>query len=87
MAFVGVAPFGNLLAGALVSPLGSGVMGASRTLIDCGCVCVAASAVFARMLPGLRALVRPVYVRKGILPDELAAGLGSATGVVAAPES
>ena len=37
--------------------------------------------------PGLRALVRPVYVRKGILPDELAAGLASATGVVAAPES
>jgi MFS family permease len=86
MAFIGVAPFGNLLAGAIASHLGLGIVGASRTLIGCGCVCIVASVVFSRMLPGLRLLVRPVYRRKGILPEEVAAGIGSATDVVATRE-
>jgi MFS family permease len=83
MAFVGMTPFGNLIAGALASRLGPGTLGASRTLMICGTICLVAAAVFARMLPRLREVVRPVYVRKGILPDEVATGLGSGTAVVA----
>ena len=78
MAFIGMAPFGNLAAGALASRLGPGITGASRTLLVCGGVCLAAAAVFARMLPTLRALVRPVYARKGIIPEPVAAGLETA---------
>jgi MFS family permease len=79
MAFVGMAPFGNLLAGSLASRLGPGVTGASRTLMLAGGVCVATSAAFLWILPSMRKLVRPVYVRKGILPEEVAAGLQTAT--------
>ena len=43
MAFVGMAPFGSLLAGALASRLGAGVAGASRTLVLAGCVCIGAA--------------------------------------------
>jgi MFS family permease len=86
MAFVGMAPFGNLLAGSLASRLGPGVTGASRTVILSGCVCVAAAGAFLWILPSMRKLVRPVYVRKGILPEEVAAGIQTATEVVAERE-
>jgi hypothetical protein len=49
-------------------------------------VCIAASAVFTMILPSMRRLVRPVYVRKGILPQEVAAGLQTATEVVSERE-
>jgi MFS family permease len=83
MAFVGMTPFGNLIAGALASRLGPGSIGASRTLMICGVVCMIGAAVFARMLPRLRELVRPIYVAKGILPEEVAAGIESGTEVIA----
>jgi hypothetical protein len=60
-----------------------GAVGASRTFVGCGVVCLIAAAVFARMLPRLRNLVRPIYVEKGILPEEVAAGIESGTEVVA----
>jgi MFS family permease len=82
MAFVGIAPFGALLAGSLASRLGPGVAGASRTLMLAGCVCIAAAGVFLWILPAMRKIVRPIYVRKGILPEEVAAGLETATEVV-----
>ena len=85
MAFIGMAPFGNLLAGALASRLGPGIVGASRTLVLSGLVCIVAAAVFARMLPALRTLVRPVYARKGIIPEEVATGLETAAEVSSPP--
>jgi MFS family permease len=86
MAFVGMAPFGSLLAGALASRMGPGVTGASRTLTAAGFVCIGAAGVFAWVLPSLRPLVRPIYARKGIIPAEVAAGLQSATEVVSERE-
>jgi MFS family permease len=88
MSFIGMAPFGNLLAGTLASVLGGGddVRGATRTQFLTGLVCLAAAGVFAWMLPSLRAMVRPVYVRKGILPEEVAVGMETATEIVAAPQ-
>jgi MFS family permease len=83
MAFVGMTPFGNLIAGALSSRLGHGTVGASRTLMICGSVCLVGAIVFIRLLPKLREIVRPVYIRKGILSEEVAAGIDSGTEVVA----
>jgi MFS family permease len=73
MAFFGTAPLGSLLAGALAERIG-----ANTTLFLGGVVCLAAAAVFTRALPRLRAQVRPIYVRQGILPA-VATGLQQAT--------
>jgi len=64
MAFQGVAPFGSLLAGAL-----SERIGAPSTIVICGIVCMFGALWFALRLPALRTLVRPIYVRLGILPE------------------
>ena len=86
MAFIGMTPFGSLLAGALASKLrfgGSAVDGASRTIVLEGLLCVIAAAAFARKLPALRKIVRPIYVLKGILPHETASGIQSSEEIVA----
>lgn len=64
MAFLGTAPFGSLLAGAL-----SARIGVQNTVALSGVLCVAAAAWFARELPAIRLVVRPIYVKMGILPD------------------
>jgi MFS family permease len=73
MAFFGTAPLGSLLAGALAERIG-----ASATLFLGGLVCLGAAVIFSRALPRLRAQVRPIYVRQGILPA-VATGLQQAT--------
>lgn len=69
MAFLGTAPFGSLLAGWLSSRIG-----APRTVMLSGVLCVTTAVWFARELPAIRELVRPIYRRMGILP-EVAQGL------------
>jgi MFS family permease len=64
MAFFGSAPIGSLLAGALASR-----MGAQNTILVGGLVCIVAAGAFLRQLPELRRVVRPIYVRMGILPE------------------
>ena len=78
MAFAGMAPFGSLLAGALAARVG-----APNTVIVSGIVCLAVALWFARRLPALRAQIRPVYMRLGIVP-EVAAGVHEAS-VLQAP--
>ena len=68
MAFVGMAPFGSLLAGALAHAIG-----APRTVIISGVACIAGSFWFWSRMKGIRAVMRPIYERLGIVP---------ATGVV-----
>jgi MFS family permease len=63
MAFVGMAPFGSLIAGSLAH-----VIGAPLTLAINGSVCVLAAIWFATRLKLIRKLVRPIYVDLGILP-------------------
>jgi len=63
MAFVGMAPFGSLIAGSLAH-----IIGAPLTLTINGFVCVIAAAWFATRLKQIRKLVRPIYVDLGILP-------------------
>ena len=74
MAFMGMVPLGSLLAGGLAH-----FAGAPRTVILGGICCIGGALLFARKLPALRAFVRPIYVRQGII-QEVAEGLRSARG-------
>jgi MFS family permease len=65
MAFSGAAPFGSLAGGSL-----AGIIGAPFTLIIGGVLCISGSFLFARKLPALRTMVRPIYLRKGIVREE-----------------
>jgi MFS family permease len=58
MAFTGTMPFGNLLVGWLAGRIGPRV-----TLIASGAICLLTSAVFFRLLPGLRAAAAPELAR------------------------
>lgn len=80
MAFQGMAPFGSLLAGVLASRIG-----APKTIMFSGAICVGGAIWFARRLPEIRALVRPVYQRLGILPD-VAMGVSRASELQTPPE-
>lgn len=73
MAFMGTAPIGSLVIGAV-----AGRYGAPAAIGVGGAACVVAAFTFGRRLPALREIVRPIYVRMGILP-ELARGVQSAT--------
>ncbi len=75
MSFMGMTPFGVLIAGAMASRISRDpILGARRTLLIMSAVCLAASVRFWIILPGIRKFVRPVYVQRGILP-EIAEGL------------
>jgi MFS family permease len=63
MAFVGMAPFGSLLAGALAH-----VMSASAAVMITGSCCILGALWFARQLKPTRDAMRPVYRAMGILP-------------------
>jgi MFS family permease len=72
MAFIGMMPFGSLLAGALAARIG-----APNTLALEGLGCISGAVYFASKLPAIRAGIRPIYVEKGIIP-EVVQGLQSA---------
>ena len=80
MCFLGTAPFGSLLAGSL-----SARIGAPHTVLASGLCCAVAAVWFSRELPSIRAVVRPIYERMGILP-EMASGLQSAAQLMTPPE-
>jgi MFS family permease len=75
MAFMGTMPVGSFLAGSL-----SSIWGAPNTLITGGLLCFLGALIFARKLPELRKLVRPIYVCLGIIP-EVAEGIQAATEI------
>jgi MFS family permease len=77
VAFLGMAPFGNLLAGWAATHLGTGLVGASRAVSYAGVIVIVAVLFFAAMLPAVRKIVRPIYIQKGII-GEVATGLGNA---------
>ena len=63
MAFMGMAPFGSLLAGTMAH-----AMGAPWTVIINGSVVVLGAAWFFTRLPAVRRVVRPIYQEMGIMP-------------------
>jgi MFS family permease len=64
MAFVGMAPFGSLLAGALAH-----VLGAPNAVIVSGVACILGALWFWARLNRIREQMRPIYERLGILPQ------------------
>jgi MFS family permease len=73
MSFMGMAPFGSLLAGFIAFHIG-----APHTILISGTFCLVAAAIFSRQLPEIRKAIHPIFVRKGILP-QVADGIGTAT--------
>jgi MFS family permease len=71
MCFMGITPFGSMLAGYLGTAIGP-----VRTLAICGSACIVGGGLFAMRLNALRPLVRPIYVKRGVLP-EVAEGVQS----------
>jgi len=69
MAIMGTAPFGSLIAGGLAR-----VIGTPWTIFTGGLATIIGALIFLRNLPELTALVRPVYIKMGIIP-EVAAGI------------
>jgi MFS family permease len=67
MAFVGMAPFGSLLAGSLAHAIG-----APWTVILNGAAVLLGAAWFTSRLPAVRREIRPIYRELGILPPESA---------------
>jgi MFS family permease len=63
LAFIGVAPFGNLIAGSLADRIGG-----PATVVVGGVLCIAASLWFFSRLEHIRRIVRPLYVERGIIP-------------------
>jgi MFS family permease len=63
MAFVGMAPFGSLLAGTMANSIG-----APLTVILNGVVVILGAAWFYTQFPALRRAVRPIYQELGIIP-------------------
>ncbi len=62
-AFVGMAPFGSLLAGSMAHWIG-----APRTVIVTGSCCIAGAVWFWMRMPAWRKEVRPIYEKMGIVP-------------------
>jgi MFS family permease len=79
-AFMGTAPFGSLMAGSLANTLGT-----PGTLLLSGITVLIAAVFFAKVIPSLRILIRPVYIEKGIIP-EVSKGLQATTHLHMPPE-
>jgi MFS family permease len=65
VAFLGTAPVGSLLAGVVADSVGP-----TNTILLGGLACIAGGVWFGIRLPKFRALVRPIYVERGILGPE-----------------
>ncbi len=66
MAFFGTAPFGSLLAGGLANRIG-----APNTLMIGGLACIIGAILFARRLPNLNKMVHPIYIKHGIITEDV----------------
>jgi MFS family permease len=73
MAVMGTAPFGSLLAGWIAKSIGT-----PFTILTGGIVSVAGAILFLRKLPELKQIVRPIYIKMGIIP-EVAEGIQNAS--------
>lgn len=73
MAIMGSAPFGSLLAGSLAKTIGT-----PNTILTGGIVSITGALFFLRKLPELKKIVRPIYVKMGVIP-EVAEGIQNAS--------
>jgi MFS family permease len=64
MAFMGTAPFGSFLAGSLAKLLGT-----PHTILIGGLSCIVGAIFFFTKLKEIKNIIRPIYVRMGIIPE------------------
>jgi MFS family permease len=64
MSVTGIIPFGNLFIGGLAS-----IFNATNALIFGGLCCIIGSIVFYSVLPHIENLLRPIYIKKGIVNE------------------
>jgi MFS family permease len=82
MAFIGMAPFGSLIAGSVADKIGAPI-----TVLISGFLCTLGAVWFATRLKGLRKLVRPIYVKLGIIQEGSPEDLQDASPIqVSTPE-
>ncbi|MBX9688332.1 MAG: MFS transporter [Candidatus Obscuribacterales bacterium] len=62
MAFMGTAPIGSLICGALSNRYGFNI-----TILGCGIYCLLISIIWAIYLPRLRLTIRPLYAERGLM--------------------
>ncbi len=65
MALMGTTPIGNLMAGTIASGIGI-----PYTLLAGGIITIISGAVFELKRKSLRKYIRPIYIRKGIIPEQ-----------------
>jgi MFS family permease len=80
MAFMGTAPFGSFIGGALASSLG-----AANTLIMGGSACILGALIFARKLTELKKAISPIYIKLGII-SEVSSGIQPVAGLTIPPK-
>ena len=80
MAFMGMSPFGSLLAGMLANRICT-----PETISIGGVCCIIGGLLFLKRLPLIREKARPIYVKMGIIP-EVATGVQAATELTVPPE-
>jgi len=64
LAIMGTAPFGSLLGGFLAKTIGT-----PYTILTGGICCMAGAIFFMKKLPELKNIVRPIYIKMGIIPE------------------
>lgn len=69
MSFLGMAPFGSIAAGAIADRIGGPL-----TIMISGIISFICGVILILRLPKLRKIIRPLYIKKGIIP-EVAKGL------------
>ena len=80
MAYIGVAPLGSLIAGAIAE-----LSGPAASIAAGGGVCMLGAVLFGRRIPRFREMVTPRYRQLGIIP-EVASGIQAATQLTTPPE-
>ena len=81
MAFMGTAPFGSLLAGSLAK-----LISTPYTIMIGGISCIIGAIIFASQLSDIRKLIRPIYIKLGVIPQEVSTGIQIATELTVPPE-
>ncbi|MFZ3107146.1 MAG: MFS transporter [Candidatus Hydromicrobium sp.] len=81
MAFMGMSPFGNLIAGAMADKIG-----APNTVLISGVICIIGAIIFLTRLPSLRKIIHPLYVKMGIIP-QVASGIQIVSEMNIPPDS
>jgi len=81
MAFMGMSPFGNLIAGAMADKIG-----APNTVLISGGICIIGAIIFLTRLPSLRKIIHPLYAKMGIIP-QIASGIQIASERNIPPDS